>query len=142
MTWRKLSQRLSEFDLPAMMKQAVTNRVLTEAEAAAYGAPFPSVEYQTAALLWPRHVPIRPDHPGAYDNRVAIEVLRTLELPVLLPWTEGDAITRAGESMFRTIFRNCAPPLNIRNAGHFIQEDAGEEVAENIRRWILETPIP
>ena len=142
MTWRRLSQRLAELDLPAMMKQAVGNRELTEAEAAAYGAPFPSVEYQTAALLWPRQVPIRPDHPGAYDNRVAIEVLRTLELPVLLPWAEGDAITRAGEGMFRNIFRNCAPPLPIRNAGHFIQEDAGEEVAENIRRWILETPIP
>lgn len=142
MTWRRLSQRLAELDLPAMMKQAVGNRELTEAEAAAYGAPFPSVEYQTAALLWPRQVPIRPDHPGAYDNRVAIEVLKTLELPVLLPWAEGDAITRAGEGMFRNIFRNCAPPLPIRNAGHFIQEDAGEEVAENIRRWILETPIP
>ncbi|HUV43770.1 MAG TPA: haloalkane dehalogenase [Dehalococcoidales bacterium] len=142
MTWRRLSQRLAEFDLPAMMKQAVGNRELTEAEAAAYGAPFPSVEYQTAALLWPRQVPIRPDHPGAYDNHVAIEVLKTLELPVLLPWAEGDAITRAGEGMFRNIFRNCAPPLPIRNAGHFIQEDAGEEVAENIRRWILETPLP
>jgi len=142
MTWRRLSQRLAELDLPAMMKQAVGNRELTEAEAAAYGAPFPSVEYQTAALLWPRQVPIRPDHPGAYDNRVAIEVLKTLELPVLLPWAEGDAITRAGEGMFRSIFRNCAPPLPIRNAGHFIQEDAGEEVAESIRKWILETPIP
>ncbi len=142
MTWRRLSQRLAELNLPAMMKQAVSNRELTEAEAAAYGAPFPSVEYQAAALLWPRQVPIRPDHPGAYDNRVAIEVLRTLELPVLLPWAEGDAITRVGEGMFRNIFRNCAPPLPIKNAGHFIQEDAGEEVAENIRRWILETPIP
>ena len=142
MTWRRLSQRLAELDLPAMMKQAVGNRELTEAEAAAYGAPFSSVEYQTAALLWPRQVPIRPDHPGAYDNRVAIEVLKTLELPVLLPWAEGDAITRAGEGMFRSIFRNCAPPLPIRNAGHFIQEDAGEEVAESIRKWILETPIP
>jgi len=142
LAWRRFSQRQAEFDLPAMMKQAVTGRELSDAEAAAYGAPFPSVEYQTAALLWPRLVPIRADHPGAYENRVAIEALRALGIPVLLPWAEGDAITRAGDGILRGIFRNCAPPLPIKGAGHFIQEDAGEEVAGHIRRWILETPIP
>ena len=142
MVWRRFSQRQKELDLPAMMKQAIRGRELTDAEAAAYGAPFPSVAYQTAALLWPRLVPTRPDHPGAYDNHVAVEVLRTLDLPVLMPWSEGDPVTRAGEGMLRGIFRNCAPPLAIKGALHFIQEDAGEEVAEHIRRWIQETPIP
>jgi len=141
MQWRRLSQRQKEFDLPAMMKTAVRGRALSDAEAAAYGAPFPSVEYQTAALLWPRQVPVRPDHPGAYENHAAIQTLRGLELPVLLPWAEGDAITRAGEGVLRSIFRNCAPPLPIKGAGHFIQEDAGEEVAGHIARWIQQTPV-
>ena len=135
MNWRRFSQRQSELDVPAMLKQAV-RRPLSDAEAAAYGAPFPSREYQTAALLFPRLVPIRPDHPGAYDNRVAIEILRTLDLPVLLPWADGDPVTREGEQALRRIFRNCAPPLPIAGAGHFIQEDAGEEVAAHILRWM------
>jgi haloalkane dehalogenase len=140
MTWRRFSQRVTELDVPAMMKRAVQKRTLTDAEAAAYGAPFPSVEYQTAALLWPRQVPIRPDHPGAYENRLAVEKLRALDFPALLPWADSDPVTSAGVSVLRGIFKNCAPPLPIAGAGHFIQEDAGEEVAGHIRRWIEETP--
>lgn len=140
MTWRRFSQRQSEMNLPAMIKRAVQHRTLTDAEAAAYGAPFPSKEYQTAALLFPRLVPTHPDHPGAYENRIAIEILRTLDIPVLLPWAGGDPVTRGGESGLRLIFRNCAPPLPIAGAGHFIQEDAGEEVARHIQEWMASTP--
>jgi len=32
-----------------------------------------------------------------------------------------------------------APPLTIKSAGHFLQEDAGEEIAGHIRRWMAET---
>ena len=70
-------------------------RTLTDAEAAAYRAPFPSPDYQAGALAFPRLVPIRPDHPGAYENRIAIERLKRLELPVLLPW--GQCRSSAGE---------------------------------------------
>lgn len=141
MQWRRFSQQVTWLDVPALMKAAVTGRQLSDAEAAAYGAPFPSAEYQTAALLWPRLVPVRPDHPGAYDNRRAIEVLRRLDIPVLLPWAGRDAVTAAGEQALRGIFRHCAPPLPVPEAGHFIQEDAGEKVAGYIRRWLQETPI-
>ena len=110
-------------------------RTLTDAEAAAYCAPFPSRDYQAGALAFPRLVPIRPDHPGAYDNRVAIERLKRLELPVLLPWGDADPVLGMEPEM-RAIFRNVAPPLIIHGAGHFLQEDAGEEVAGHIRNWL------
>jgi len=136
--WRAFSQRTREMDIPALMRRAVRKRQLTDAEAAAYGAPFPSAAYQTGALIFPRLVPIRPDHPGAYENRVAIEKLKTLELPVLLPWADSDPITGAWEAGLRKIFKNVAPPLPIKGAGHFLQEDAGEEIAGHIRRWMGE----
>jgi haloalkane dehalogenase len=136
MQWRRFSQRVESLDLPKLMRNTLKQRALSEAEAAAYAAPFPSKEYQTAALVFPRLVPIRPDYPGAYDNRVAIEVLRTLELPVLLPWGAEDAITAPAEAHLRSIFHNAAPPLSIKGAGHFIQEDAGEEVAGHIVAWM------
>jgi haloalkane dehalogenase len=134
--WRRFAQRQRVLDVPALMRRAVRRRTLTEAEAAAYGAPFPSPVYQTAALVFPRLVPTRPDHPGAYDNRCAIAILRTLHLPVLLPWADSDPITGAWEEHLRSIFQNVAPPLTIAGAGHFLQEDAGEEIAEHIRTWL------
>ena len=134
--WRTFSQRITEFDLPALMNQATT-RTLTDGEAAAYGAPFPSKAHQTAAILFPRLVPNRPDHPGAYDNRVAVEILKTLDLPVHLVFAEGDAVTGPMESFMGTLFTNIKDTLKVPDAGHFIQEDAGELVAEKIRDWML-----
>jgi haloalkane dehalogenase len=87
-------------------------------------------------LSFPRLVPIRFDHPGAFENRIAIERLRRLELPVLLPWGDADPILGKLEPDLRAIFRNVAPPLVVHGAGHFIQEDAGEEVAGHIRIWL------
>ena len=136
MKWRRFSQRVEALDLPRLMRNSLKKRVLTDAEAAAYAAPFPAKEYQTAALVFPRLVPIRPDHTGAYENRRAIERLRTLRLPVLLPWADGDPITAAAEEHLRSIFPNMAPPVVIRGAGHFLQEDSGEEVAEKILSWM------
>ncbi len=136
MKWRRFSQRVEAMDVPVMMRNTVRRPQFTDAEASAYAAPFPSREYQTAALVFPRLVPIRRDHPGAYDNRVAVERLKTLDLPVLLAWGAEDAITAPSEPFLRSVFRNVAPPVAVAGAGHFIQEDAGEEVAGRIVRWM------
>jgi haloalkane dehalogenase len=134
--WRRFSQRVNFMDVARVISRTLKSRRLNEAEATAYNAPFPGPEYQMAALTFPRLVPSRPDSPGAYDNRVAIEKLKTLTLPVLLLWGADDAVTAPAEPVLRAIFRNVAPPLAIENAGHFIQEDAGAEVAERILEWL------
>jgi haloalkane dehalogenase len=134
--WRQFSQRAEALDLPKLMRNALKRRELSDAETAAYAAPFPSREYQTGALVFSRLVPIRPDHPGAYDNRGAVEVLKTVDLPVLLPWGSEDPIAAPGEAQLRSIFRNVAPPILIQGSGHFLQEDAAEEVATRILDWM------
>lgn len=136
--WRAFSQRVDMLDLPQLMKNSL-RKPRTDAELAAYQAPYPDKQHQTAALVFPRLVPVRWDHPGAYDNRVAIETIRSLDIPTLLIWGAEDAITLAGEPVLRSYFRNVAPLILIPGAGHFIQEDAGEEVAAHIARWMGET---
>ncbi|HTY53651.1 MAG TPA: haloalkane dehalogenase [Candidatus Binataceae bacterium] len=138
--WRRYAVRQKDLDAGAIVKMTLNQRSLTDGEAAAYNAPFPSAAYQTGALVFPRLVPIRPDHPGAYDNRVAIEKLKQLNLPVLLPWGGADPVLGKLEPELRQIFRNVAPPLIVSGAGHFIQEDAGEEVATHIVNWIKTKP--
>jgi len=138
LAWRRFSQQARSLDVPAMMTSAVRGRALSDAEAQAYGAPFPTAEYQTGALVFPRLVPTRLDHPGAYENRRARIVLSTLDLPVLLPWGPEDRITGGWQQGVRSLFKNVAPPLPIEGAGHFIQEDRGQEVAEQIVTWLAE----
>ena len=134
--WRRFALRQKELDAGAIVRMTLRKRTLSDAEAAAYNAPFPSAAYQTAALVFPRLVPIRPDDPGAYDNRVASDKLKTLDLPVLLPWGDADPVLGKFEPALRAMFRNVAPPLTISGAGHFLQEDAGEEIATHIPNWI------
>lgn len=77
---------------------------------------------------------------GAYENRVAIDRLKALDLAVLLAWGAEDAITAPAEPFLRSLFRKVVPPPWISGAGHFIQEDAGEEVAAHIVEWMNQTP--
>ena len=136
MQWRRYAQGQRQLDAGGIVQSVLRMRTLTDTEAAAYRAPFPSPDYQAGALAFPRLVPIRPDHPGAYENRTAIERLKQLELPVLLPWGNADPVLGKLEPELRAIFPNVAPPLIVHGAGHFIQEEAGEEVAGHIRTWL------
>ena len=134
--WRRLSQNVEYLDAAEVVRGAMATRTLADAEAAAYNAPFPSAEYQAGALAFPRLVPVRPEQPGAYENRIAADRLRRLEIPVLLPWGGADPITAPAETQLRAMFRNAASPLRYEAAGHFIQEEAGEQVAADIIRWM------
>ncbi len=133
--WRRASQRMRKMDVPRLMVNTLQT-TLSDEEAAAYGAPFPSTEYQTGALTFPRLVPTRPDTLAAYENRAAIEVLKTLDIPTFLPWGDSDPITAPSQKHLASILKNVTIPEPIQNAGHFIQEDAGEEVAKRILEWM------
>ncbi len=137
--WRRFSQRVETMDVPMMMSNTLKRKLSVE-EGAAYQAPFPSKEFQMGALVFPRLVPIRKEDAGVYENRIAMEKLKTLDLPVLLPWGVEDAITAPSERFLRSLFRNASPRLPVA-AGHFIQEEAGEEVAGHIARWMEETRV-
>jgi haloalkane dehalogenase len=69
--------------------------------------------------------------------------LRTLRLPVLPIWGDADPITRPWEPMVRRLFASAtvADTVWIRGAGHFLQEDAGEEIARAIAAWMKTAPF-
>ena len=139
--WRRFSQNRPEIDMAALMRRSVRREGFTAEEASAYAAPFPSRDHQVAARIFPRLVPTRPDHPGAYDNRRAAEVLRGLDLPVLPIWGDADPITKPWEPGVRALFASAqvSATVWIPEAGHFLQEDAGEEVAGSVLSWMRGT---
>ena len=139
--WRRFSQGIESLDVPRLMRNTIKKRQLSDAEAAAYGAPFPSKEYQTAALAFPRMVPIRPDDPGAYENRVAVERLKTLDpCRCCSPGAKRMRSPHAGRAFFAIVVSQCSAAALYRGASHFIQEDAGEEIATYIVEWIARNP--
>jgi haloalkane dehalogenase len=133
--WRRKAQRSAARDAAALVEGGIPGGKLTDADAAAYRAPFPSQEHQAAVACLPRLIPVRPDCIAAYHNRLAIERLRKLELPVLLPAGDADAPTGSGEAHLRSIFSHAAPPLRFARAGHFLPEDRGQEIAAAILKW-------
>jgi len=99
---------------------------------AAYDAPFPAARYKAGARAFPRLVPTTPDDPATAANREAWETLKRWEKPVLTAFSNRDPITRGGEKPFQTLVPGSKnqPHTTIRNAGHFLQEDKGPELAQ------------
>jgi len=106
-------------------------RPLSPAAAAAYDAPFPDDTYKAGARTFPGLVPQTPEDPEAAPNRRAWAVLADLDLPFLTAFSDADPITAGGERPFQELLRGARgrDHVTIRGAGHFLQEDAGPELA-------------
>lgn len=98
---------------------------------AAYDAPFPAARYKAGARAFPALVPDRPDDPASDANRAAWEVFRRWEKPFLTTFSNRDPITRGGEVRWQQTVPGAQGQdhVRIRNAGHFLQEDKGPELA-------------
>nr|WP_085977907.1 haloalkane dehalogenase [Saccharomonospora marina] len=115
-------------------------RELTEAERAAYDAPFPNETYKAGPRAMPGLVPTTPDDPATEANRRAWQTLSTLELPFLCAFSDRDPITGAMAPILRRRMAGAEGRQHptITGAGHFLQEDAGERLAEVVVDFVRE----
>lgn len=97
---------------------------------AAYEAPFPDRRYKAGAQIMPYLVPSQ-----LRENEAAWSVFEQWQKPFLVAFTDSDPITRGGEQVFLERVPT-AQNVTISGAGHFVQEDAGPELAALINAFI------
>src|SRR6266540_182302 len=115
-------------------------RGLADEVVAAYDAPFPVAESKAGVLAFPEQVPTEPDHPNTAPLMAIREALESWEKPALVLFGDSDPIfaPRVAERIAEWI-PGAFPAELITNAGHFVQEDAGEEAAERIVEFLRTT---
>ena len=137
-SWLEFSQSDGFDDIGALFGRAIQARQLTDAEIAAYGAPFPERVFMAGAIVFPTLVPITPDHGGVAENRAAWEVLERWDRPVLTLWCRGDQVLGHLAQDFIDRIPGAAgqPHATFEPGGHFIQDDHGEAVAAALIAWL------
>jgi haloalkane dehalogenase len=140
-TWRKLSQEMPVMPVGRLVAGACVTTISPEV-VSGYDAPFPDEAFKEGARQLPVLVPISPDDPAAPANRRAWEVLERWERPFLTAFSDSDPITRGGDEVLRQRIPGTRGQAHttIRNAGHFLQEDGGEELARVVLEFMGATP--
>jgi haloalkane dehalogenase len=104
---------------------------------AAYDAPFPSPESKTGVLMFPELVPTEPDHPSAAAMLAVREAMQRWEKPTLVLFGDSDPVFRPRVAeRIAELIPGAGPAEILEGAGHFLQEDGGEEIAERIVRFL------
>ena len=129
MQWRAYSQHSPGFNIGKVIDMG-TVQPLSEKVYEAYNAPFPTEDYKAGARIFPTLVPIEPDDPEAINNLEAWEKLKSWNKPFLTIFGDEDNIMFGAEKAFQKLVPGAAgQDHKILNAGHFIQEEKGEELA-------------
>ncbi len=135
--WRAYNRANPDLDIAGLMKRATP--VLSDAEAQAYAAPFPDQSYKGGVRRFPELVMLREGDaeltPASREG--VVTSLKAREF-----WSaewSGDSFMAIGMQdpvlgppamqALRGMIRNCPEPMEIPDAGHFVQE-WGEPIAK------------
>ncbi|MGI9265302.1 MAG: haloalkane dehalogenase, partial [Gammaproteobacteria bacterium] len=135
--WRAFARYTPVFPIGRIVQTGSAKPMSREA-IAAYEAPFPSEAYKKGARAFPLLVPTEPDDPAVPANRRAWEALAQWQKPFLTAFGKKDPILGWADKLLQTHIPGSKGQNHValKDAGHFVQEDAGEELAEIINDFI------
>ncbi|MEZ5682388.1 MAG: haloalkane dehalogenase [Erythrobacter sp.] len=133
LAWREFARTSPEFAIGPLLDRA-TATPRSEAEIAAYDAPFPSEPYKAGARAFPSLVPVEDGMPGVDDNKQAWPALAAYDRPFLTLFGEDDPITKGAEQHLidRIAGASGQPHRKLPTCGHFCQEDQPDELAQGV----------
>jgi haloalkane dehalogenase len=120
--WRAWNNKNPDMAIAKLMQRSCPH--LTPEEAAAYEAPYPDMQYKGGVRRFPNLVPDNPEAPGTELSRRARDFWKNdwqgksamvigMTDPVL-----GPAVMHG----LAKVIRNCPAPIEVAEAGHFVQE--------------------
>lgn len=122
-------------DLPvADIVNGVCVTPLTSDVMAAYNAPFPDASHKAGVLSFPVLIPIHDKMAGSAENRAVWQVLENWQKPFMVAFSDSDPSTAA----WAEVFKRRVPGAHtvehpvIEDAGHFVQEEKGEQLAQTV----------
>ncbi len=138
--WMHLSHRSSDFKASDSVP-VVTVRNTAPDVIAAYDAPFPTEWHKAGMRQFPLLIPVTRTDPGAALNLETWRILGHFDRPFLTLFSDSDAATRGWAEIFqeRVPGAKGQPHQILERAGHFWQEDCGDEAAQIIVDWIRST---
>ena len=138
--WLEFSQSVPELPIGEILAMG-TKKGLSDGVKAAYVAPFPDETFKAGARRFPALVPITPQHASVAENKAAWEVLAKFNKPFLTLFSDSDPVTKGGERVFQERVPGTKGQAHtiIKDAGHFLQEDAPDELVRHLHAFITNT---
>ena len=139
--WQRFSQEVPDFSAGAIVDMATVTDLSPDV-VAAYDAPYPDERYLAGARQFPMLVPTSPDDPAAADNRPRLgRSCGSFDRPFLCAFSDSDPIFSGTDGRFKEEIPGASgqPHTTIAGAGHFLQEDRGEELAAVVVDFIERT---
>jgi pimeloyl-ACP methyl ester carboxylesterase len=135
LAWKAFNASQPDLDIGGLMKRAVPG--ISDAERAAYAAPFPDASYKAGVRRFPDIVPVERDMAGAEISRRAAAWWAN-------EWTGKSFMVIGAQDpvlgvpvmqKMREIIRGCPEPLVVESAGHFVQEHGAEVARAALDAW-------
>lgn len=138
--WLAFSQSVPVFPTGQIVNGG-TVRELSDAERAAYDAPYPDETYKAGARAFPALVPAKPGMASVEENIAAWKVLEAFDRPFLTAFSDQDPITRGADARFQERVPGAKGQAHttVQGGGHFLQEDQPEAIADLLDAFIKRT---
>jgi haloalkane dehalogenase len=129
--------RLGTAIVPGRLVQISAVQPMSEEVERAYSAPWPAPESKAGILAFPGLVPISPDHPDTPAHLAVRAQLAHWEKPTLVLFSDSDPIfSPSVAEHIAAHIPGAVEPEIVKGAGHFLQEDQGEEIGRRIAQFV------